>query len=675
MAGEVFFNAVRSITEGKLSATEAIDAAEKLKAEGRSDLVIQLYKIWVKFNPGDGLLAVAYFNQAVAHSELGDNLGAKEALEAALACNPDFYPAYINLGSTLERLGAPDQAVAQWMNLVNRLPQITGLTISYKTTALKQIGRVLEAQHHSANAEKVLRQGLTIDPNQSDVAQHVIALRLGQCKWPVVEPWEGVSRKALMRGISPLSMGAYTDDPMLQLANAWAYNKDLGDPPLVLSHPRRPGKGRRRIGYVSSDLRQHAIGFLMPEVFELHDRQAFEIFVYYCGIPTNDDMNARIKGAVEHWVDINGMDDLTAARRIAADEIDILVDVNGYTRDMRTKMFSYRPAPVIVNWLGYPGTMGSPYHHYLIADDWIVPQGHEIYFSEKVVRLPCYQPNDRKRLIAERPTRASARLPDDAMVYCCFNGLQKLTRFTFERWCTILSRVPDSVLWLLSENERLTEFARQRGIDPSRIIYADKLANPYHLARYPLADLFLDTSPYGAHTTASDALFMGVPILTLSGRSFPARVCGSLARSAGLADLVCETPEEYVERAVALGSDRAAIADYKRRLEQNRATCTLFDMNKLVHHLEDLYRGMWDDFRNGRLPRPDLANLDVYLDIGIEEDHEAVEVLTIKDYQGWYREKLARRHAIRPIGPDRRLWTEADIAGAEKRLEKATAAE
>jgi predicted O-linked N-acetylglucosamine transferase (SPINDLY family) len=430
------------------------------------------------------------------------------------------------------------------------------------------------------------------------------------------------------------------------------------------------GARRLRVGYVSSDLRDHAIGYLMAELFELHHKNDVEVFAYYCGPDSKSALTARIKVAVEHWTDIRSLSDDEAARKIAADGIDILVDVNGHTRDSRTGVFARRPAPVQVNWLGYPGTMGTPYHHYIIADDWIIPQGSEIYYSEKVVRLPCYQPNDRKRVVAaEHPTRHDAGLPDGAFVFCCFNGTHKIGRFTFERWLEILKRVPDSVLWLLDTSvetkTRLGEFAERKGVSRARLVFAPKQHNPLHLARYPLADLFLDTAPYGAHTTASDALWMGVPVLTLSGRSFASRVCGSLVRAAGLSDLVFTRPQDYVERAVALGNNRSEIEAYKRKLETGGDTCRLFDTDMLVSRLEDLYRTMCSDHQKGRVPQPDFANLDFYLEAGIDHDHENQEVLAIADYHGLYKAKLARLHLARPMRADERLWTAKEIALVE----------
>jgi predicted O-linked N-acetylglucosamine transferase (SPINDLY family) len=229
----------------------------------------------------------------------------------------------------------------------------------------------------------------------------------------------------------------------------------------------------------------------------------------------------------------------------------------------------------------------------------------------------------------------------------------------------ILARVPGSVLWLLSStdatNERLRDYAVQRGIARDRVVFADKLANPFHLARYELADLFLGTTPYGAHTTASDALWMGVPVLTLSGRSFASRVCGSLVRAAGIPELVCSSAEEYVDRAVAMGSNPGLLLPLRERLRAGRDSCTLFDMPLLVGRLEGLYQEMWDQRERGELPRPDLANLDVYFEVGCSVTHEDMEVQMVKDYHGWWMENLSRRHKFRPIDCDGRLMTSSDL--------------
>ncbi|MFA6020397.1 MAG: O-linked N-acetylglucosamine transferase [Rhodospirillales bacterium] len=660
-------NLIADAEKGSLGVLDLIRAAEQIKASQGLLAVLALYDIWVRHNQGNPLLYAVLFNFSVAQMDHGDLDAARQSLEEALALNLDFMPAYINLGRLHERQGNIKEAAIKWSAALERMAAVTGSAITHKTTALNQIARVMEDSQQDETAETMLRQSLELDRHQREALQHLVALRQRQCEWPVVEPWERVPRDALLAGMSPLSVAAHADDPMLHLATAWNYNRlDVGLPGagFIESHwaaRERGGDKPLRIGYLSSDLREHAVGHLTAELFEEHDANAVELFAYSCGIKANDALCQRIKSRFEHWTDISDLSDAEAARRIADDGIQILIDLNGYTREGRTKLVALRPAPVIVNWLGYPGTMGSPYHHYLVADDWLISQESEKFYSEKVLRLPCYQPNDRKRVVADaKPTRAEAGLPDEAMVLCCFNGLHKLTRVTFESWLEILQRVPGSVLWLLSGAEgaqnRLRGFAAAKGLDPARLIFAGKLANPFHLARYPLADLFLDTFPYGAHTTASDALWMGVPVLTLSGRSFASRVCGSLVRSAGLPELVCSSRQEYVGRAVALGRDREKLVSYRRQLQEGRDSCTLFDTTLLARHLEELYRRMWQDFEKGALPKPDLANLDVYLEASADADHDAMDLLAVEDYENWWRDKLAKRHRFREIPPDARLW-------------------
>lgn len=675
MSESSFLSALEKLTAGDFSLGDLITVAGELAAAGDVARAQQLYTIWIRFNPEHPQLCVAHFNLSSLYTQTSDLKAAALALDASIKLNPDFMPAYINLGGVLEKLGSADQAIEQWQAVVQRRVPVTGPAVGFVTTALKQMGRVLSDHQRIEAAEAVLQQCVAVNPGQRDVLEQVMSLRLSQCKWPVLEPNETLDRATLMSGIHPLSMAAYTDDPLLQLAQAARYvERAVDDKVPAREHDRRAAPidltGRRlRVGYISSDLRDHAVGYLMAEVFELHHRSDVEVFAYYCGIPPSGPIYERTNAVVEHWVDIRSMSDDEAAARIEADGIDILVDVNGHTRDSRTGVFARRPAPIQVNWLGYPGTMGSAYHHYIIADDFIIPPEMELYYSEKVLRLPCYQPNDRKRVVADPPRRQDFGLPDDAVVFCCFNGSQKINRFTFDRWLEILRQVPDSVLWLLEAsvetNNRLADYADQHGVSRTRILFAPKQPNAQHLARYKLADLFLDTGPYGAHTTASDAMWMGVPLLTLSGRGFASRVCGSLVCAAGMADLVCETPQAFVERAVALGRDRNALLAMRARLEANRATCDLFNMEKLVDRLEGLYREMVADYQAGRLPRPDLANLDAYLAVGMEDDHEAEERLTHPDYHGHYRARLARRHRIRPIPPDNRLWTEADARAAD----------
>jgi predicted O-linked N-acetylglucosamine transferase (SPINDLY family) len=663
MPQTTFLAAIQKITAGGMTLEEVLGAAGGLPAdEGR-----QLYQVWISFNKDHPLLFIALFNCSTLQQQLGDEQGGEESLKAALALKPDFAPACINLGSSLERRGLAREAVEQWRSGLETMASVTPDSINYKVTLLKQISRLLSDGQALAAAETTLTQCLELAPEARDVAEQFVAARLSQCKWPMTPENGKFTRRGLVSRLHPLSVCAYTDDPLFQLAASDKYVRTMS--PIedrTTRFDRRSAlieiNRKLRIGYVSSDLRHHAVGYLMVNFFEEHDHKDFEVFAYYTGIKADDPIQARIKASVDHWRDIRGITDDEAAAKIAEDGIDILVDVNGHTRDARLGVFARRPAPIQVNWLGYPGTMGSSFHHYIVADDWTVPDYAENWYSERVLRLPCYQPNDRKRIIDETvSTRADFGLPDNAFVFCCFNASHKFTRFNFDRWMDILKQSDNSVLWLLDytpeTNQRLREQAEARGVAGDRLIFAPKLPNPRHLARYPLADLFLDCAPYGAHTTASDALWMGVSVLTWSGRCFASRVCGSLLRSAGLPEMVCETPEAFVARAIHLaGVGRGELEITRARLLANRETCTLFDVAKLSRHLEGLYRQMRDEYTSGDLPQPRLGNLDSYFEIGVAQDHEVREMGALTDYDGFYHAQLARRHYHQPMDADGRLW-------------------
>lgn len=318
-------------SESRMSVLELVGLAEKLKVQAGHVPVATLYKTWIENNNGHQLLYAVLFNYSAVLTEMGNLQGAREALEASLSLNPDFAPARINLGRIYERFGSPEMSVEQWTTAIDRLAIVNGTNIAHKTTALNQMARVLESNSRDDASEALLRQSLEIDPNQSEVLQHYLAARQRLCEWPLVQPFDRVSREAMMSNMSPLSMAVYTDDPLLQLISNALYNKrDVGDPAsaVMTSHwaAREGRKGAPlRIGCLSSDLRTHAIGFLMAEMFELHNRQEVEVFVYYCGIIPDDAMMQRIKGTVDHWVSITEMDDASAARRIADDGIQILV--------------------------------------------------------------------------------------------------------------------------------------------------------------------------------------------------------------------------------------------------------------------------------------------------------------------------------------------------------------
>jgi predicted O-linked N-acetylglucosamine transferase (SPINDLY family) len=366
--------------------------------------------------------------------------------------------------------------------------------------------------------------------------------------------------------------------------------------------------GKIRIGYVSGEFRYQATSILIAELFERHDKDRFALYAFDNGWDDRSSLRARINRACDEVIDISGLDDAAAATAIRQREIDILVDLNGYFGSDRTGVFARKPAPVQVNYLGFPGTMGADYMDYIIADAVVIPPEQRTFYTEKVVYLPdAYQANDTKRRFAERvPAREEFGLPEQAFVFCCFNNTYKITPDMFDIWMRLLGRVEGSVLWLLQHNEltprNLRREAEQRGIAPERLVFAKGIPLEEHLARHRLADLFLDTLPYNAHTTGNDALWAGLPLVTCQGATFPGRVASSLLRAAGLPELIAGSLAEYEELALKLAQDRALLASLKAKLARNRETCALFNSERFARHIEAAYTTMWERSRRGDAP-------------------------------------------------------------------------
>jgi predicted O-linked N-acetylglucosamine transferase (SPINDLY family) len=659
----------------QLSVGELFQLAENFNATGHRGEAAELYKAWIAYNDTNPLLHIVFFNFSVTLRQLGDLTGSIHALRAALRIEPSFGQAHVNLGRALEDAGLTGQAIDQWKTYVEMTGEVTPDKIIHRLMSLQHMGRVLENSGMLEQAESTLWKAMELKPERTEAGQHWTALRQRQCKFPTLVASEHVSMRNLLDALSPLTLACYSDDPVFQLAKAHRYCKHLVSRPDLtgfspIAPRKKTGTGQRlRIGYVSSDLRDHAVGFALREVLELHDKASVEVYAYYMGDKrTGDETQTRMMAAVDVWRDIVTMDDRAAAQQIIADGIDILVDVNGYTKHARTGIFAYRPAPVIVNFCGFPGTMASPFHQYIISDPQIIPPENEIYYTEKVLHIACDQPVDRKRTIAPTPTRAEFDLPEDAFIFACFNGMQKITQQCFGRWMAILTDTPGSVLWLLGgdeeANERLKLMATQAGVAADRLIFAAKAPNARHLARIALADLFLDTFPYGAHSTAGDALTVGLPVLTFPGKGFASRFCSSIVLAAGAPELVCSDPDDYVRKAVELAHDRPRLAAVRQSIADRRETSVLRDIPGLARRLEELYWQMQGEAERGETPVPDLANLDLYYEIGCEVMQEGIEFDDGVAFRKRYTDKLRQWHAFSPIPYDGRLWTEATARGA-----------
>jgi len=395
---------------------------------------------------------------------------------------------------------------------------------------------------------------------------------------------------------TPFSTLSLIDDANIHLATARATVSNF--------YPRQddlgPFKARRkdgkiRLGYFSADYRQHPMGQLLAELFEVHDRTRFEVIAFSFGPATGDDMHLRLQKAFDRFIDVRDMGDREVAALSRELGIDIAIDLIAHTAYSRLGMFALGCAPVQVNFLGYPGTSGAEYIDYIIGDDIITPHESHGHYSEQIVAMPhCYQVNDSKRQIATKtPTRAALRLPEEAFVFCCFNSGYKILPEVFDGWCRIMLQVKNSVLWLLASNpefeKNLCKEAERRGVDSSRVIFAKREPLDVHLARYRAADLFLDTRPYNAHTTASDALWAGLPVLTRIGRSFPARVAASILRAVDLPELVTETDAEYEALAIALANEPERLSLIRQKLAANRSSSPLFSGEVFARNIEKAY--------------------------------------------------------------------------------------
>ncbi|MFZ4553937.1 MAG: tetratricopeptide repeat protein [Burkholderiales bacterium] len=557
--------------------------------------------------------AMLHNNRGNVLSELNRLPEALESYDRALALDPTLTNALAGRGSVLVRLGRGKEAVASFDEVLRREPQ--------RAIAYRDRGMAFKSIRRYEEAARSFTEALRLDPNMDFlIGERVRSLTL-TCDWAGLGEIVAACEQAVAAGrraVQPFNFVAISDRPDLhrEAATAWAEARcprddALGPPPV------RPADGKIRIGYYSADFHDHATAFLMAELFEAHDRDRFECYAFSFGSHSKDAMRKRLTAAFDRFIDVSRKSDVEVARMSRQLGIDIAVDLKGYTQDCRTGIFALRCAPVQVNYLGFPGTMGVDYIDYIVADRTVVPEEDREHYTERVVYLPhSYQVNDAHRKIADRSvTRADMGLPDQGFVFCCFNNNYKILPETFDSWMRILGGVDGSVLWLLEDNpaaaHNLRKAAAVCGIDPGRLVFAQRARLPDHLARQGLADLFLDTVPYNAHTTASDALWAGVPLLTLMGRSFPARVAASLLRAVGLPDLVAESWQDYEALAIGLAGDPERLAALRQRLAEQRKVSPLFDGRYFARHLEAAFCEMYHCLQAGESPEHiDIAALD-----------------------------------------------------------------
>ncbi len=583
--------------EAAPSIAELLGAVDRLQSAGQPEQAIALYRDWIAGTDSPHR-HIACFNCGTLLGSLRRHREAAEVYRQALAAAPGFVEARLNLGHQLEHLGEPDEALAQWRMIHERGVAAAGsrvpMAMQHRLHAINNIARLLEVLRRFDEAEAAMVESLHLSPTQPDVIQHYVHIRQKQCRWPVYQPVGQVTANQLLLGTSALATLSASDDPALQLLAAHRFVNDkyprLTDTPLH-DPARRPGT-RLRIGYLSGDFCMHAMGLLIPELLELHDRQRVEVFGFCFSRDDGSALRERLVAALDHHVRIHALDDRQAAQRIAQLQIDVLVDLHGLSSGARPGILALRPAPVQIGYLGLPATSALPGVDYMIADPYVMPAELEPYCTERPMRVPhCYQVCDRQRPVAPTPERRQYGLPDDAFVFCSFNNNHKISQPVFECWMRILAAVPGSVLWLLADNpwsrENMCLAAERQGLSRDRLIFAPRVAPPEYLARFRLADLFLDTFPYNAGATASDALWMGLPILTRSGRTYISRMAGSLLSNVGLPDLITETIADYERLAITLGRCPLRTASYRRYLLNEGRQSRLFDVPGLVRDIED----------------------------------------------------------------------------------------
>ena len=571
-----------------------------LSGENRHGEALQSFDAAIALDPRDVEAMISKGGTLKALRRLPEAI---ETYRRAIELAPGAVSPYLQLATALLLTNRPEEALTCYQAALKIDPN--------SVQALNGAGEALTALNRTAEAVAQFRKAVSLDACVTQALSSLLSLKQRRWDWaglPELRQFVLERVRAGEYAVSPFVLLSLCDDPELhQIAARHHVAENLPRVAAPLRASAEP-RSRLRIGYFSADFHNHVTMQLLAGVLESHDRDAFEIHAFSYGPEQEDALRARARATVDHFHECARLSDaeiITAARNAG---IDIAIDLKGYTQDARLAPFAARLAPVQVSYLGYPGTVGANFLDYIIADATVLPMDQQRFYDEKIVHLPdSYQANDDRRVIApEAPSRSEAGLPTDGFVYCCFNNAYKITPEVFASWMRILNAVPDSVLWLLANEaeamDRLRAVATEQGIDPARLVFAPHLPSAQHLARHRLADLFLDTLPYNAHTTASDALWAGLPVLTHMGQAFAGRVAASLLQAVGLPELITRDAAAYEALAIALGRDPAQAGALKAKLAAAIPTAPLFNTPRFTRHLEGAYRMMWQRHAAGLAP-------------------------------------------------------------------------
>jgi len=601
---------------------------------GQFDEAVKSYKAAIKLKPN---FLEAINNLGIAFYKLNQLDKAIKFYEQAISLNPDFIDAYNNIGIALFEGGQPNDAIKFYEKVLKIDPNYA--------EAYNNIGNALKKLLQKNDAVKFYEKAIDLKPNYIDAYANLAAvmldlnrldealiiyestiiqnsklefilgelmhIKMHLCIWDDFPSKLNLLRKKINNSekvLSPFLLLALIDDPELQRKNAEIYANDLSsishDLPRIGLYQRHK---RIRVAYFSADFRDHPVAHLTSELYELHDRKKFEIYAFSFGPDTKDLMNIRIKAGVDHFYDVRKQSDKDIVMLVRSFEIDIAIDLGGYTADSRTGIFAMSAAPIQASYIGVLSTMGADYYDYLLAGHGMIPKINQKYFSEKIVYLPSYQVNKSKELPPEISlTRKELGLPEEGFIFCCFNNTYKITPTVFDSWARILTNVKESVLFIYVDNEsaktNLSKEIIARGINPRRLIFGGKLPREKYLARYQVADLFLDTRPYNAGTTASDALRMGLPVLTLEGNSFNSREAASIIRALNLPELITTSERDYESVAIELATDPEKLKLIKEALINNLSIASLYDTPLFTKNIESAYTQMYERYLQGLGP-------------------------------------------------------------------------
>lgn len=562
--------------EDALTLSQCIAKAESCVASQQVAQGIAVYQAWLANNTSSEAY-IGWFNLGALYSTQAAWAQARDAYEHSLQLSPDLAQAHINLGLVLERQKAYGEAVRQWSHVVASrwLPQSASEDL--QVTALNHMARLYEAQKNYPLAEQALLQSLHVQPTQPDALQHWVFLQNKQCKWSSQLELAGVRAFDVMQSTSPLAMLARHDDPATQLmaAQNWVRRK-FNFPSQHLAAARQPEPRKIRLGYLSGDLCTHAVGLIMADLIEAHDRSAFEIYAFDHSPEDGSAHRTRLVHALDVFVSIQGLDDRQAAQCIADHGIDVLIDMHGLSHGARPGILSLHPAPRQGTYLGFIGTTAMPWLDFVIADRYVLPHPLLPFTSEKPLYVEgCFIPVGKPQRMVQTLTRASVGLPDPVRVLACFNNVYKITEAVFQVWMRVLQQVDDAVLWLLDDNPAATRHLKAQvlryGVDPARVVFAPRTSYEMYCQRLALADVYLDTYPYNAGSTARDVLRSRVPMVTLCGQTMVSRMAASMMRSVGLDDLVTDSLASYEARILQLARSKRVTQIVRKQLTQGLA--------------------------------------------------------------------------------------------------------